>query len=68
MNEQTGTSDFHCEAAIHNALQTLKDNKPNDRSEYDRRYAITITEIEKVQAYFKTFIIDNIVQAENEQP
>lgn len=37
-------------------LETLRENKPDDRSERDRRYAITITEMEKVVAYFKTWV------------
>ena len=36
-------------------LATLTVLKPNDRSELDRRYAVTITEMEKVFAYFSTF-------------
>ena len=39
-------------------LAELKGDRPNDRSEIDRRYAITITDFEKVMAYFKTYIID----------
>jgi hypothetical protein len=38
------------------ALETLKAEKPNDRSELDRRHAIVITEIEKVIAYYDQFI------------
>lgn len=38
------------------ALALLQDHKPNDRSEKDRHYAIVITELEKVYAYYKTFI------------
>ena len=41
---------------INDLLEDLKVYKPNDRSEKDRRVAITITELEKVYAYFKTFV------------
>jgi hypothetical protein len=43
-------------AALRNALGELKLNKPNDRSEKDRRYAVSITEMEKVVAYFYLYI------------
>lgn len=33
----------------------FKKNKPNDRSDVDRVFAITITDLEKVFAYFSTF-------------
>lgn len=34
----------------------LKDLKPNDRSEVDRRFAICITDAEKLNAYFEWYI------------
>ena len=37
-------------------LSTLRAVKPEDRSGLDRRYAVTITELEKVFAYFYTYI------------
>ncbi len=40
------------------ALITLRDAKPNDRGEMDRRWAITITEMEKVVAYYNSWILD----------
>jgi hypothetical protein len=43
------------QTAMYDTLVELRDNKPNDRSELDRRYAVTITEMEKVYAYFLTF-------------
>jgi hypothetical protein len=42
-----------CWSAIHAVLDELKRAKPNDRSEKDRIYAITITDLEKVLAYFQ---------------
>lgn len=47
-----------CEQAITNALLTLRKNKPNDRTNKDRSYAVTITELEKVLAYFTMFVLD----------
>jgi hypothetical protein len=38
-------------------LQELKKEKPNDRSELDRRYAICITELEKVIGFYVTWIV-----------
>ena len=31
--------------------------KPEDRSHIDRRFAILITEYEKMEAYFRTYIL-----------
>jgi hypothetical protein len=38
------------------ALEALKKEKPEERSEEARRYAVAITELEKVIAYYWTFI------------
>jgi hypothetical protein len=38
----------------------MKDNKANDRTELDRRQAIAITEMEKLYAYYKTFVVDRV--------
>lgn len=42
--------------AIKQAIDELQEAKPGDRSEIDRRYAITITEMEKVLAYYEYWI------------
>lgn len=39
-------------------LQNLRDAKPEERSEKARRYAVTITEFEKVMAYFLVYILE----------
>ncbi len=39
------------------ALEQLKAEKPNDRSEKDRHYAVCVTEMEKVCAYYMTWIV-----------
>lgn len=41
------------------ALETLRAHKPNNLSELDRRYAVTITKMEDVFAYYHTFIFEN---------
>lgn len=38
------------------AMETLRSEKPEERSEKARRYAVAITELEKVIAYFKVYI------------
>ncbi len=40
-------------AKLKDALETLRKNKPKDRSEMDRVYAVCITEMEKLLAYFE---------------
>ena len=40
-------------------LEEFRKAKPEERSEEARRHAVTtITELEKVIAYFKTFVVD----------
>jgi hypothetical protein len=41
-------------------LEELRKAKPEDKGELARRYAITITDFEKVVAYFKTYIVPEI--------
>lgn len=48
-----------CLDAILDTIQKMRDAKPADRSELDRRYAIVITDMEKVYAYFYNWIIMN---------
>ena len=40
-------------------LQKLRASKPEDRSEKARRIAVTITEFEKVLAYYRAFVVEN---------
>lgn len=47
-------------ASMINVLRLLRAGKPEARSERARRYAVTITEMEKVFGYFKTFVNDYI--------
>ena len=48
----------NCIDSISDTLQRLRDAKPDDRSELARRYAVTITELEKVYAYFLAWVIE----------
>lgn len=41
---------------LHSALSGLQSAKPEDRSELARRYAVTITELEKVIAYYWLYV------------
>ena len=36
----------------------LQEIKPNDRSEKDRVVAVTLTDLEKVIAYFKMYVVE----------
>lgn len=38
-------------------LRLLNDSKPEERSELARRYAISITDTEKIYAYYNDFIL-----------
>jgi len=48
-----------CLNALGDALQRLREAKPQKRSEESRRFAVTITEMEKVFSYFRVYIIDD---------
>lgn len=41
---------------LEDALAYLRNAKPGERSELARRYAVSITELEKVFAYFKIYV------------
>ena len=42
--------------ALQAALQAMKDNKPNDRSEKDRYSAIAITDLEKIISFYGFYV------------
>ncbi len=50
--------DLEFQASYHfqMTLEKLKEAKLNDRGDLDRRFAITITELEKVIAYYDYYI------------
>lgn len=39
--------------------ELMKENKPNDRSETDRCWAIAITDMQKLLAFFKVFVAES---------
>lgn len=43
-------------------IQKLRDAKPEERNELARRYAVTITELEKVLAYFYSYVVTNVAE------
>jgi hypothetical protein len=44
-------------ARLQHELSLMKANKPNNRSEMDRAWAVTITEFEKMIAYFRVYVV-----------
>lgn len=48
----------NCIDSLLDTLQKLRDAKPDERTELARRYAVTITEMEKVYAYFLAWVIE----------
>jgi hypothetical protein len=38
-------------------LETVRLGKPGDRSEFDRAFAVTVTELEKAVAYFTVYVV-----------
>ena len=49
--------DMACNDLIIETFKALRTAKPEDRSEKARYYAVAITEMEKVMAYFHTYIV-----------
>lgn len=59
MNELTQNEKNQVTAvALDSALAYLITSKPEERSELARRYAVTITEMEKVYAYFMQYTME----------
>ena len=54
------------ETALKNVLKNIEHYKPNDRSEKDRIYAVTITELQKILAYF-SYYTQQLRDAEDEE-
>lgn len=42
---------------LEDTLAYLRAGKPSERSELTRRYAVSITELEKAVAYFKVYVV-----------
>lgn len=43
---------------LQEVIALMRAHKPEERNEKARRYAVSVTEMEKVIAYFKTYVID----------
>ncbi|MCP4083226.1 MAG: hypothetical protein GY743_23640 [Planctomycetaceae bacterium] len=63
--EESRLSDFDVEGSLIKALSALRNNKPAERCEKARRYAVTITEMEKVLSYFTVYVLGNVEEAED---
>jgi hypothetical protein len=46
-----------CVRELNEALVALRAAKPDERSETAQRFAVTITDLEKVIGYFETWIV-----------
>lgn len=46
-----------CLETMRDLLRKLRDAKPDERTELARRYAVTITETEKILAYFWAYVM-----------
>lgn len=51
-------------SSLCDVVSTAKSEKPNDRSDLDRRYAVVITDLEKVLAYTSQYIVGPIDEKE----
>ena len=58
LEEERKPTNYECWYHLIEALEMMKTAKPEERSELARRYAVSITEMEKITAYFKVFILD----------
>lgn len=67
MDKQIGLDDT-AQTAFRQLYLILLDSKPDERSELARRYQVTITELEKVMAYFEQFVIQRSFWPDSIQP
>lgn len=51
--------DMNCYEKIQQALEGMRACKPVERSEKARRYAVSITEMEKLLAYFSMYVVND---------
>jgi len=57
-NEEIQARDIH--ASMVALLNQMRQAKPEERSELARRYAVSITDLERVEAYFQTYVLDYV--------
>lgn len=48
---------YEIPSLLYDVLKRLEELKPKDRSETDRRFAIVITELEKIIAYYDYYVL-----------
>jgi U3 small nucleolar ribonucleoprotein component len=48
-----GNSEEHIQRKIEELIRLMRNLKPNDRSEIDRIYAVTLTDLEKIAVYWQ---------------
>ena len=48
----------NCYADIQALMRRIKAAKPNHRSSADRRFAVVLTDLEGIEAYFSYFVVD----------
>jgi hypothetical protein len=59
MKNEIEKTEMELWSAMTELLAKMRQSKPEDRNEKARRYAVTITEFEKVMGYFNTFILED---------
>lgn len=57
MDEETKRRNLEVYQGLVQALTTLQDKKPNDRSEADRHWAILVTDVEKAVTLFHAWFV-----------
>jgi len=55
IDEPENATDAEILSDMNSLIEKMKAGKPDDRSKKDRRYAISITEMEKTMAFFYTY-------------
>ncbi len=58
-NSKQELKNTDCHTAMRDLLVKLRDARPDERSELSRRYAVTITNLEEVLAYFWSYVVNN---------
>lgn len=62
MGENQHNANRDCLETMRDLLRKLRDAKPEERNELARRYAVTITEAEKLLAYFWVYVMNEGAQ------
>ncbi|MCB1714145.1 MAG: hypothetical protein KDK05_03325 [Candidatus Competibacteraceae bacterium] len=59
---EDGETDVHidlCGVSLLALIEQFRDSKPNDRSDRDRYFAVAITDLEKVYAYYLAYLAED---------